>query len=60
MAKVIFGMTMLLDGFINDANGGVGLLFPDLKDLDQTGLMQVAGVLNAGGPPNMERIAAVM
>jgi hypothetical protein len=29
MAKVIFGMTMSLDRFINDLNGGVGLLYPD-------------------------------
>jgi dihydrofolate reductase len=42
MAKVIFGMTMSLDGFINDANGGLALLYPDLKELDQTGLMQEA------------------
>ena len=40
MAKVIFGMTMSLDGFINDANGGVALLYPDLKEFDQTALMQ--------------------
>jgi len=40
MTKVIFGMTMSLDGFINDANGGVALLYPDLKELDQTELMQ--------------------
>jgi hypothetical protein len=31
MTKVIFGMTMSLDGFINDANGSVDLLYPDLK-----------------------------
>jgi dihydrofolate reductase len=42
MAKVIFGMTMSLDGFINDASGGVALLYPDLKELDQTELMQEA------------------
>jgi len=35
-------MTMSLDGFINDANGGVALLYPDLKELDQTELMQEA------------------
>ncbi len=40
MTKVILGMTMSLDGFINDANGGVALLYPDLEELDQTDLMQ--------------------
>lgn len=40
MTKVIFGMTMSIDGFINDANGSVALLYPDLKELDQTDLMQ--------------------
>jgi dihydrofolate reductase len=29
-------------GFISDANGGVALLYPDLKELDQTELMQEA------------------
>jgi dihydrofolate reductase len=42
MTKVIFGMTMSLDGFINDANGSVALLYPDLKELGQTDLMQEA------------------
>lgn len=40
MAKVVFGMTMSLDGFINDAQGHVGKLFPDLGALGQTDLMQ--------------------
>ena len=40
MAKVVFGMTMSLDGFINDANGSVALLYPDLAELGQTDLMQ--------------------
>lgn len=30
MAKVILGMTMSLDGFINDRNGSVEALYPDL------------------------------
>ena len=30
MAKVILGMTMSLDGFINDRNGSVAALYPDL------------------------------
>jgi len=40
MSKVIFGMTMSLDGFINDANGRVGLLYPDMQELGQTEIMQ--------------------
>jgi dihydrofolate reductase len=40
MTKVNFGMTMSLDGFINDANGSVALLYPDLKALNQTDLME--------------------
>ena len=33
MAKVALGMTMSLDGFINDRNGSVERLYPDLADL---------------------------
>ncbi len=33
MAKVILGMTMSLDGFINDRKGSVGALYPDLDTL---------------------------
>ena len=33
MGKVILGMTMSLDGFINDRNGSVAALYPDLADL---------------------------
>jgi dihydrofolate reductase len=40
MTKVIFGMTMSLDGFINDAEGSVALLYPDLQALGETDLMQ--------------------
>lgn len=40
MAKVILGMTMSLDGFINDRSGSVGSLYPDLDTLLDTGLMQ--------------------
>jgi dihydrofolate reductase len=42
MAKIVFGMTMSLDGFINDASGSGALLSPNLAELDQTGLMQEA------------------
>ena len=36
MGKVILGMTMSLDGFINDRNGSVGALYPDLAALRNT------------------------
>ncbi|PNY82888.1 dihydrofolate reductase family protein [Deinococcus koreensis] len=42
MAKVVFGMTMSLDGFIDDANGSGALLSPNLEALDATGLMREA------------------
>lgn len=40
MAKVIVGMTMSLDGFINDRNGSVRDLYPDLESLRHTAPMQ--------------------
>src|SRR6266498_269359 len=36
MGKVVLGMTMSLDGFINDRNGSVGALYPDLAALRDT------------------------
>ncbi len=30
MAKVLLGMTMSLDGFINDRHGSVDRLYPDM------------------------------
>lgn len=42
MAKVIGGMTVSLDGFINDKNGSVSKLYPDLAELVQTDLLQEA------------------
>ena len=36
MGKVILGMTMSLDGFINDRNGSVESLYPDLAALRDT------------------------
>jgi hypothetical protein len=36
MAKVIVGTTMSLDGFINDRNGSVEWLYPDLEALRKT------------------------
>lgn len=40
MSKVILGITMSLDGFINDRNGDVGSLYPDLEALGKTELLQ--------------------
>lgn len=31
MGKVIIGMTMSLDGFVNDRNGSISRLYPDLS-----------------------------
>jgi dihydrofolate reductase len=42
MGKVIVGMTMALDGYINDRNGSVGMLYPDLATLAATDVMQEA------------------
>ena len=36
MGKVILGMTISLDGFINDRGGSVGALYPDLDTLRNT------------------------
>lgn len=36
MSKVILGMTISLDGFINDRSGSVGALYPDLDTLRDT------------------------
>jgi hypothetical protein len=36
MGKVISGMTMSLDGFVNDRNGSVQALYPDLTDWTKT------------------------
>lgn len=33
MAKVIAGMTMSLDGFVEDHDGSAGALYPDLAEL---------------------------
>lgn len=42
MAKVIFGMTVSLDGFINDREGSVARLYPDLGALGETDNLQEA------------------
>jgi len=40
MGKVILGLTMSLDGYINDRSGDVGSLYPDLEALGKTDLLQ--------------------
>jgi dihydrofolate reductase len=40
--RVILGLTMSLDGFINDRKGGVGALYPDLDTLRDTEPMREA------------------
>ena len=47
MGKVVLGMTISLDGFVNDRNGDVGRLYPDLEALHQTEVLQEA-VRNTG------------
>ena len=42
MGNVIVGMTMALDGYINDRHGGVGRLYPDLETLAATAVMREA------------------
>ncbi|GIK37922.1 MAG: hypothetical protein BroJett011_17550 [Chloroflexota bacterium] len=36
MGKVIIGMTMSLDGYVEDRSGSVGALYPDLDTLRDT------------------------
>jgi dihydrofolate reductase len=40
MGKVILGMTVSLDGFINDRDGSVASLYPDLDELRNTEPLQ--------------------
>src|ERR1051325_10033992 len=40
MAKVILGTTMSLDGFMNDRQGSLGRLYPNLDDLRTTEMLQ--------------------
>lgn len=40
MGKVLLGTTMSLDGFINDRNGDVSRLYPDLIALRKTEVLQ--------------------
>ena len=36
MSKVVVGMTISLDGFVNDSNGSVAALYSDLESLRET------------------------
>ncbi|HLF26833.1 MAG TPA: dihydrofolate reductase family protein [Anaerolineae bacterium] len=47
MGKVVLGMTMSVDGFINDRNGSVEALYPDLATLRNTEPMR-ASIQNTG------------
>jgi dihydrofolate reductase len=40
MARVIVGMTTSLDGFVNDRNGSVERLYPDLEALRKTAFLK--------------------
>lgn len=40
MSKVIAGMTMSLDGFVQDQNGSVARLYPDFAEMNSSELMQ--------------------
>ena len=42
MAKVIVGMTTSLDGFVNDRNGSIERLYPDLEALRKTEFLKEA------------------
>ena len=42
MAKVIVGMTTSLDGFVNDKNGSIERLYPDLEALAKTEFLKEA------------------
>ncbi len=42
MTKIIAGMTMSLDGFIQDADGRAGALYPDLAALQDTAYMKAS------------------
>jgi dihydrofolate reductase len=40
MGKVVIGMTMSLDGFVNDQSGSVGSLYSDFAELHNSELLQ--------------------
>jgi hypothetical protein len=39
MGRVIGGMAMSLDGFVNDRNGSVDRLYPDLEAFRETEML---------------------
>ncbi|HSE29624.1 MAG TPA: dihydrofolate reductase family protein [Candidatus Saccharimonadales bacterium] len=47
MAKVIFGMSVSVDGFINDKNGSVAELYPDFKEFTESDFMKES-IANTG------------
>lgn len=47
MGKVIIGMTISLDGFVNDSSGSVGSLYPDLAEWRNSEMGQEA-IKNTG------------
>jgi dihydrofolate reductase len=53
MGRVIAGMTMSLDGFVADAEGSVGKLYPDF--LEMTGSSSMAATITATGAVVMGR-----
>ncbi|MEJ8304010.1 dihydrofolate reductase family protein [Saccharibacillus sacchari] len=42
MTKVIFGMTMSLDGFISDKDGNISMLYPNHQEFGESEIMQEA------------------
>lgn len=42
MTKLIFGMTMSLDGFISDADGNLSVLYPNHEEFGKSEIMQEA------------------
>ncbi|MEP7291315.1 MAG: dihydrofolate reductase family protein [Chloroflexota bacterium] len=42
MSKVVLGMIISLDGFVNDRSGSVSRLYPDLEALGKTDVLQEA------------------
>jgi len=55
MGKVVLGTTISLDGFVNDRNGSVTALYPDLVDWRET----EPGFEDLGTELHLERIAVV-
>lgn len=40
LAKIVLGMTMSLDGYINDRKGSVGCMYPNLDELRKSEVLQ--------------------